>query len=278
MPRTIAPPTDTGKSACGDSTLDAWQNAVPGRSPAPSAACSRRRRSTTRPGTTSRTPSSRPTSVPTSPRPSSPTSARRSPATTPPTRRTCSGCSARASRSGSRASTPTLKLSDRPAVVLVVGVNGVGKTTTIGKFAKFLGNYGRSVLVGAADTFRAAAVDQLATWAERAGAVDRAPAAAGPGSGIRRLPDHRTRQARGLRDRAHRHRRSPADEGRAHGRAHQDPSGHREAGARSPRCCSCSTRPPARTGSRRPRPSSSTPASPASCSPSSTAPPRAASC
>ena len=64
----------------------------------------------------------------------------------------------------------TLKLSDRPAVVLVVGVNGVGKTTTIGEFAKFLGNYGRSVLVGAADTFRAAAVDQLATWAERAGA------------------------------------------------------------------------------------------------------------
>lgn len=64
----------------------------------------------------------------------------------------------------------TLKLSDRPAVVLVVGVNGVGKTTTIGKFAKFLANYGRTVVVGAADTFRAAAVDQLATWAERAGA------------------------------------------------------------------------------------------------------------
>jgi fused signal recognition particle receptor len=64
----------------------------------------------------------------------------------------------------------TLKLSDRPAVVLVVGVNGVGKTTTIGKFAKFLRNYGRSVVVGAADTFRAAAVEQLATWAERAGA------------------------------------------------------------------------------------------------------------
>ena len=65
---------------------------------------------------------------------------------------------------------PTLKLSDRPAVVLVVGVNGVGKTTTIGKFAKFLGNYRRSVVVGAADTFRAAAVEQLATWAERGGA------------------------------------------------------------------------------------------------------------
>jgi fused signal recognition particle receptor len=65
---------------------------------------------------------------------------------------------------------PTLHLSNRPAVVLVVGVNGVGKTTTIGKFAKFLTNYGRTVVVGAADTFRAAAVEQLATWAERGGA------------------------------------------------------------------------------------------------------------
>lgn len=63
----------------------------------------------------------------------------------------------------------TLKLTERPAVVLVVGVNGVGKTTTIGKFAKFLRSYDRTVLVGAADTFRAAAVEQLATWAERAG-------------------------------------------------------------------------------------------------------------
>ena len=66
---------------------------------------------------------------------------------------------------------PTLKLSERPAVVLMVGVNGVGKTTTIGKFAKFLANYQRTVLVGAADTFRAAAVEQVATWAERAGAT-----------------------------------------------------------------------------------------------------------
>jgi len=63
----------------------------------------------------------------------------------------------------------TLKLSNRPAVVLVVGVNGVGKTTTIGKFAKFLRTYDRTVLVGAADTFRAAAVEQVATWAQRAG-------------------------------------------------------------------------------------------------------------
>ncbi len=65
----------------------------------------------------------------------------------------------------------TLRLTERPAVVLVVGVNGVGKTTTIGKFAKFLQRHGRSVVVGAADTFRAAAVDQLATWAERGGAA-----------------------------------------------------------------------------------------------------------
>jgi fused signal recognition particle receptor len=74
---------------------------------------------------------------------------------------------------------PTLKLSDRPAVVLVVGVNGVGKTTTIGKFAKFLTGYGRSVIVGAADTFRAAAVEQLATWAERGGAAIQLPQQAG---------------------------------------------------------------------------------------------------
>ncbi|MDO5053270.1 MAG: signal recognition particle-docking protein FtsY [Pseudoclavibacter sp.] len=65
----------------------------------------------------------------------------------------------------------TLKLSERPAVTLVVGVNGVGKTTTIGKFARFLRAHGRSVVIGAADTFRAAAVEQLTTWAQRAGAL-----------------------------------------------------------------------------------------------------------
>lgn len=65
----------------------------------------------------------------------------------------------------------TLRLTERPAVVLVVGVNGVGKTTTIGKFANYLKRFGRTVVVGAADTFRAAAVEQLATWAERGGAT-----------------------------------------------------------------------------------------------------------
>jgi fused signal recognition particle receptor len=57
-----------------------------------------------------------------------------------------------------------------PTVLLVVGVNGTGKTTTIGKLARTLGAHGRSVLVGAADTFRAAAEEQLEIWAERAGA------------------------------------------------------------------------------------------------------------
>jgi fused signal recognition particle receptor len=65
---------------------------------------------------------------------------------------------------------PTLDLSASPAVVLVVGVNGTGKTTTIGKLAMKLSEHGRSVLVGAADTFRAAAEEQLEIWAERAGA------------------------------------------------------------------------------------------------------------
>ena len=58
---------------------------------------------------------------------------------------------------------------DRPAVVLVVGVNGTGKTTTVGKLARMLVADNRSVLLGAADTFRAAAADQLQTWGERVG-------------------------------------------------------------------------------------------------------------
>lgn len=57
----------------------------------------------------------------------------------------------------------------KPYVVLVVGVNGVGKTTTIGKLANYYRKQGKKVLLGAADTFRAAAVDQLSIWAERAG-------------------------------------------------------------------------------------------------------------
>ena len=56
-----------------------------------------------------------------------------------------------------------------PYVILVVGVNGVGKTTTIGKLANFYKKRGKKVILGAADTFRAAAVDQITIWAERAG-------------------------------------------------------------------------------------------------------------
>lgn len=63
-----------------------------------------------------------------------------------------------------------LHLSTKPSVILVVGVNGVGKTTTIGKYANKLKNEGKSVLIAAADTFRAAAIEQLEVWAERAGA------------------------------------------------------------------------------------------------------------
>ena len=64
-----------------------------------------------------------------------------------------------------------LDLSTSPSVVLVIGVNGVGKTTTIGKIAKQLTDQGKNVLMVAADTFRAAAADQLEIWAERSGAA-----------------------------------------------------------------------------------------------------------
>ena len=61
------------------------------------------------------------------------------------------------------------QVSGRPYVILVVGVNGVGKTTTIGKLANYFSKQGKKVVLGAADTFRAAAVDQIVIWAERAG-------------------------------------------------------------------------------------------------------------
>ncbi|HTK62201.1 MAG TPA: signal recognition particle-docking protein FtsY [Pseudonocardia sp.] len=77
----------------------------------------------------------------------------------------------------------TARHDDGPAVVLVVGVNGTGKTTTCGKLARALVGDGRKVLLGAADTFRAAAADQLATWGERVGApVVRGPEGADPAS------------------------------------------------------------------------------------------------
>ncbi|MFV2017094.1 signal recognition particle-docking protein FtsY [Micromonospora sp. LOL_023] len=77
----------------------------------------------------------------------------------------------------------TLNITGEPSVLLVVGVNGAGKTTTCGKIARVLVADGRSVLLGAADTFRAAAADQLTTWASRVGAeVVRGPEGADPAS------------------------------------------------------------------------------------------------
>ena len=64
--------------------------------------------------------------------------------------------------------TPELKLETTPSVILVVGVNGVGKTTSIGKIANSLRKSGKKVVIAAADTFRAAAVEQIEIWAERA--------------------------------------------------------------------------------------------------------------
>jgi fused signal recognition particle receptor len=72
---------------------------------------------------------------------------------------------------------------DTPGIVMVVGVNGTGKTTTTGKLARVLVADGRTVLLGAADTFRAAAADQLQTWGERVGALTvRGPEAGDPAS------------------------------------------------------------------------------------------------
>jgi fused signal recognition particle receptor len=80
----------------------------------------------------------------------------------------------------------TLKVSGadgKPGVVLVVGVNGAGKTTTVGKISRILVAQDRSVVLGAADTFRAAAVEQLATWGERVGVpVVRGPEGSDPAS------------------------------------------------------------------------------------------------
>ena len=164
-----------------------------------------------------------------------------------------------------------------PNVWLFVGVNGVGKTTTVGKVGKQQADEGRTVVMAAGDTFRAAAAEQLETWAERAGAdLVRGAEGGDPSSIIFDAVQRAGRQGR--RPRAGRHRRSPPHQGQPDGGAPQGAARRRpRARARSPRCSSCSTPPPARTASSRrsssPRPSTS----PASCSPSSTARPRAAS-
>ena len=69
-----------------------------------------------------------------------------------------------------KAGSPELHLATKPAVIVMVGVNGVGKTTTIGKLSKLFVGQGKKVLLCAADTFRAAAAEQLGIWAQRTGA------------------------------------------------------------------------------------------------------------
>ena len=121
----------------------------------------------------------------------------------------------------------SLKLGTRPSVVLVIGVNGVGKTTTIGKLAHRLSGEGKRVLLCAADTFRAAAADQLEIWAGvEAGFVSGADIEAKieyvlrpRRRGVRR---HFRRQ--GARQRRHpvRHGRTPAQQGQPDERARQN--------------------------------------------------------
>ena len=101
------------------------------------------------------------------------------PTRAPCSARSCSPWSTPTSTAGSRSAATTAS----PACVLVVGVNGSGKTTTVGKLARILVAEDRTVVLGAADTFRAAAVDQLATWGERVGVeVVRGPEGTDPAS------------------------------------------------------------------------------------------------
>ncbi len=107
-------------------------------------------------------------------------------------------------------------------MILVVGVNGTGKTTTIGKLAQKLSEHGRSVLVGAGDTFRAAAEEQLEIWAERAGA-DFIGAPAGGDPAAVAFDAVEAGRARG-RDVVHRrHGRPPPDAVEPDGRARKGP-------------------------------------------------------
>ena len=91
-----------------------------------------------------------------------------------------------------------LRLDTKPSVILVIGVNGAGKTTTIGKMAASLKAEGKRVILGAADTFRAAAIEQLGVWAERAG-VEMIRSKRGRRPGFGRVRHHRRRPSAGRR-------------------------------------------------------------------------------
>lgn len=111
-----------------------------------------------------------------------------------------------------------LLLTTQPSVVLVVGVNGVGKTTTIGKLAAQLKKEGNRVLLSAADTFRAAAADQLTVWAQRAG-VDIVKHEEGSDPAAVVFDSIQAAKARRHGRCHHRHRRPPAQQNKPHERA-----------------------------------------------------------
>ena len=114
-----------------------------------------------------------------------------------------------------------LALAKPPAVILVVGVNGSGKTTSIGKLASALRAKRKRVLVVAADTFRAAAAEQLAIWAERAGAeLVRGTEGSDPSSVV--FDGMQAAKARNVERRARRYGRPPADQAQPDGRAEED--------------------------------------------------------
>ena len=119
-----------------------------------------------------------------------------------------------------------------PHVILVVGVNGVGKTTTIGKLAARFAADGQKVLIAAADTFRAAAVEQLTIWAERAGAdIVRHPNGADPASVAFDAVDTALARGCGCRDR--RHRRPASHQGQPDGGNQEGQTLHRQEAAGS---------------------------------------------
>ena len=109
-----------------------------------------------------------------------------------------------------------------PQVVLIVGVNGTGKTTTVGKLAQLLKSSGKQPLVVAADTFRAAAVEQLEVWARRAG-VDLIRARDGRRSRCGRVRRHRVGEGEGPHADSRGHGRTASHQGESHERAREDP-------------------------------------------------------
>src|ERR1700739_1070914 len=118
-------------------------------------------------------------------------------------------------------SQPVQKVDGTPEVILVVGVNGTGKTTTIGKLAQVFRSQGKNVLLCAADTFRAAAIEQLEIWGQRTGTeVIKTKAGGLPGRGFVHLAASRQRAQDRLRHR--RHRRPPAHQDQPDGRIGKD--------------------------------------------------------